>query len=872
MLPLDRWLSRSRRYFLFWDKNEPRNLKRDHEQQFTEDYWARRRNPASLIKRCCLYLLRRPPLKWVFAIAYKLIVQTEKLSGDRIGILVGVILSLLSSFMLGGLILGLVIGAEKGLTHLVSSVVPTTDPIPPLGTFPTLAVQISASLLGFYLASVGIVLGTAYHNVSVGVRQLVLGNPERRMYLGLIGMAIGAGLILILLSSVGMPYGYLTIGVYAFIVAIGGISFVKLAAGVFDLFSPTLLGEEPLRVLGRAINEIESKRLRAKSGELRAYARRVDRALRVLKELIAVTRERSSADRDSLAILVERLLLRIQLYATKKYLLDPDSPWFLPEYIYPKWIESSHHSVALALQTSTSLQAELSPGRAWLERRTAELVAEALDVCVISDNRDASLRITRASSTVVRTLAVNYHIEEAISFSEIVRDKCWSMSSDNAAGIAVMAEPPLFMIDLLLGWGRAIAQWRDEVCNVVATATWSNRNTTSVAIRGTTRLRLATQRTLREVQAEIDVYGKRVTPDWHLRSVLAGEAIISLREVASQLPALIHEYFVSARPTDSPVVQAWTATGAMQALAKAEFMSDALSSAMTALQSLRLEEDLEDYTEINKFDGNMRSYRDPILERLAEATPRLQPERSKLEPDLFGQGFYMLVHHAAIDIRSGNTSLLNKIFPKLLLAAMIFHDHSRLTYLPPDYQLSATMFDPLIDVLELSGLAIIYEVLRADDSATIVKGTWAGILERTGEPQSKTSTILDLLDLSEDSFAFGIGTSVGSLRRTEWEVALAQDIVKAGFAGPKYMPFGDQREWTAPPLIKALGVFAHLPRLALSPSVVFGAETLEPLSGESPEKLARRRSLHRYHEALKRYTPLGGTTSSSSAEDEDTTQ
>lgn len=872
MVPLDQWLSRSRRYFLFWDKNEPRNLKRDHEQQFTEDYWAGRRNPASLIKRCCLSLLRRPPLKWVLAIAYKLIVQTEKLSGDRIGILVGVILSLLTSFMLGGLILGLVIGTEKGLTHLVSSVVPTTDPIPPLGTFPTLAVQISASLLGFYLASVGIVLGTAYHNVSLGVRQLVLGNPERRMYLGLIGMAIGAGLILILLSSVGMPYGYLTIGVYAFIVSIGGISFVKLAAGVFDLFSPTLLGEEPLRVLGRAINEIELKRLRAKSSELLAHARKVDRSLRVLKELIAVTRERSSADRESLAILVERLLLRIQLYATKKYLLKPDSPWFLPEYIYPKWIESSHHSVALALQTSTSLQAELSPARDWLERRTAEIVAEALDICVISDNRDASLRITRASSTVVRTLADNYHIEEAISFSQIVRDKCWSMSGDNAAGIAVMAEPPLFMIDLLLGWGQAIAQWRDEVCNVVATTTWSDRNTTSVAIRGTTRLRVATHRTLREIQAEIDVYGKRVTPDWHLRSVLAGEAILSLREIASRLPGLINEYFVSARPTDSPVVQTCIAVGAMQALAKAEFMNEALGSAMNALQGLLLEEDSKAYAEVKEFDGKMRSYRDPVLERLAEATPKLQPESSKLEPDLFGQGFYMLVHHTALDIRSGNLSSLKTIFPKLLISALIFDGYSRSKYLPPHYQLGATMFDPLIDVLELSGLAMIYEVLRADDSATIVKNTWAGILERTGEPQSKAATILDLLDLSEDSFTFGIGTSVGSLRRTEWKTALAQDIVKAGFAAPEYMPFGNQREWTAPPLIKALRVSAHLPRLASSPSVVFGAETLELLSGESPEKLARRRSLHRYHEALKRHTPLGGTTSSSSAGEEDTTQ
>ena len=64
--------------------------------------------------------------------------------------------------------------------YLWPNLIPSEDSMPPFGTFPTLAVQVSASLLGFYLASVSIVLGMTYHDVSAEVRTLVIGSPRTR--------------------------------------------------------------------------------------------------------------------------------------------------------------------------------------------------------------------------------------------------------------------------------------------------------------------------------------------------------------------------------------------------------------------------------------------------------------------------------------------------------------------------------------------------------------------------------------------------------------------------------------------------------------------------------------------------------------------
>ena len=138
-------------------RSRRRDLRRELKEQSTEKYWRRRDRARSR---------RFRPL-------------------DVLG---GVILSLLREFALGGLLLAPVVVLDMGL-----SLAPSEDSASRLGAFPTLAVQVTASLLGFYLASVGIVLGTSYRDVSNDVRDLVLRSSRTRFYLRAIGMTIGGG-------------------------------------------------------------------------------------------------------------------------------------------------------------------------------------------------------------------------------------------------------------------------------------------------------------------------------------------------------------------------------------------------------------------------------------------------------------------------------------------------------------------------------------------------------------------------------------------------------------------------------------------------------------------------------------------------------
>ena len=808
-------------------RSRRRDLRRELKEQSTEKYWRRRDRARSR---------RFRPL-------------------DVLG---GVILSLLREFALGGLLLAPVVVLDMGL-----SLAPSEDSASRLGAFPTLAVQVTASLLGFYLASVGIVLGTSYRDVSNDVRDLVLRSSRTRFYLRAIGMTIGGGLGLVLLHNLGVSFGYATVGVYALLVAFSGWAFFRLAFGAFRLFHPITLRDEALLVLSQAIKRLDSKNLLGDEGALQAAAREANKALRILAELMDATSKRVQVDQDGLVSVVVGLLTRVRSYAQRKRLLVPTSTWFPQETVYPKWIEKDYSETSIALQTSTPLNASMEPTTDWLERRSAELASAALETCVGKDNRDAALRITREVGVTARTLAAYGRLDDAIVFAGIVRDRCLAITSENDAALAVAAEPPLLLSDLLLGWRYAIASWPEEVRDTVAATKWGRAKARAVEIHGPTRVWTTAQHLLREVGAEHEIQGRRATPDWYLRFALADEFIRSLREFADQLPKLLDDFLKPALAQPSPAVKAMAGSQALQALAKAQSLIDAIPQVIKELDGLRIGHDPQPTEDFEGLTGCVQANRSHVLAGIAEAITELQPERSPSEPDLFGEALFTLVHHTEQAIAKGDVEdveLVRKVFPKILCATLRLKEYMFATYKPPTYEYNTAIVDPVTDLLELSGLAMIYAVLRDGRTDDLVRQAWVDYVKSSVKPEDAAKHVLSMLDLSESSFSLGI-----SPRRISWQTRLAGQIVEA-YPRPEYVPFGSQPVWTAPKLIKMLGVSTSMSNLSIDPRAIFAADVIGPLSGESEESLRARPGLRRYYES--RDFHIESDTSDETGEDE----
>ena len=851
-----RGVDRARRRF------RPRKLRRALHEQSTEDFWRRRGKARSrglwLVRG--RYLLRAitEDAKDIFGIALDALRSLVK--GLALGALVLIAALALESWIDGRLTrLALESWIGGRLTGL--ALIPTGDTKPPFDAFPTLAVQVSASLLGFYLASVSIVLGTSYHDVSGDVRALVLDDTRTRLHLKAVGVAIGAGLSLVLLQSFEVTYGYLTVGLYALLVLFSGYTFSQLALGAFNLFNPISLSGEPLRVLYRAINQINSKGLSGHEAVLRATVERANRSLRVLAELIDITCKRASVDRRGLATVIENLLALVNLYAQRKHLLTPTSAWFIQEPVYPRWIEASHHEVSIALKTSTPLQPKLEPKADWLERRSAELAAAALGSCIVANDQDAALRITAAVESAVRTLARSSHFEDAVTFARIVRDKCWSSQSENDGQFAIVEFPPFFLTEMLLGWREAIESWPDEIHSAVSATEWDNPNAKSVQIRGSSRVWAAAQRLLEEVRAEHDIEGQRVTPDWYLKLALADEAILSLREFAAQLPGLLDDFTMPAPQLPSSALKASTGQQALQSLAKADLVADEITQAVESLENLRMENEPQPSQEFEGLRMSIQDRRTSTLGLIAEAITKLTPRTSQSTPDLFGSAWFTLVHHTEDAIVTGDGALVSRVFPKILLATLKLEENVLSTYRPPTYEYNSAIFDPMIDILELSGLAMVYAALREDKSDDPIRKAWLAYFESRDQPETTAEWILNVLDAKDGSPSLGF--SARDMARTEWERRLSDRIVGAGYARPRIIPFDDPPEWIAPTLIKMLGISENMPSAKVAPRSIFSAEVFGPLTGESEETLRKRTGLRNYYNSRDRYAVLDNSSEQS---------
>ena len=817
--------------------SRPRDLRREQLEQATERYWHRRER--SRMRRLRIVRLR-------YGLSYLL-------AGihSSAGLIWSTVASLALSAISGGLAIAIVLAVEQILFHHAGlGIIPTDDLGPPVDAFPGIAVQVLAAFLGFYLATIGIVLGSAYHDVSGAVRALILKSAKTRLYLKSIGLAIGAGIILVLLERLGLvSLGYLAVGAYAVLVAFSGGAFVKLALGAFDLLNPVALAVEPLDALDRAVSRLDARGMLQDDAVLRSVATDASSALQILAELISVTKNRPSVDRRSLAAMVEWLLLIIRNYARKKHQLVPTSGWFIREPSYPRWVESPYSTTKMALETSTPLPGQLEPVPDWLEKRAAKLVSAAIEACAETEDTDEARRLIRSSGQTARTYARCYRIDEAIAFAEIVRDGCWNLALRTEAARSIAADSPYLLTEVHLGWRTALVDWHDEIKRTVDRTDWDRRTTREVSIRGPGRVWSAAQRLLEEIQAEHAIEGRRVTPDWFLRSALATECVIALREFAGRMPALLDSYRTHpSLQALSPTLRAATASQALQMLSKADHVAQAMTQALKRLKSLAKAAEIDPAPEIERLPTAIADLRAVVLQEIADSLVGMQPDQSKSGPDHFGEAFFTLMHHLAEAIAAGDTALIEKTFSQLVQSGMVMHDHILSTYRPPSYTQSPAVLNTMIDLLELSGLALIYEVIRNDNSAEMVRTVWTQRIQDSPRPKETAKWLLHIVDTS---FA-GMHMSI---RRTEWGMRLSQQIVAAGYGRPDYFGFGDPPEWKAPTWVKMLGVSQHMPSISIDPHVFFAAHILGPLSGETEDELSSRRWLERFFRACDFHDP-----------------
>ena len=114
--------------------------------------------------------------------------------------------------------------------------------------------------------------------------------------------------------------------------------------------------------------------------------------------------------------------------------------------------------------------------------------------------------------------------------------------------------------------------------------------------------------------------------------------------------------------------------------------------------------------------GRVDKVRERLVVAFGQTTPYLASiPRSDRLPDYFGHAYSVLAQECYDALATGNESLFVKIFPPLFDASLAAFDKLRSELADNDSETARIfMMEPLIDIVTLSGHAIIYTELVID--------------------------------------------------------------------------------------------------------------------------------------------------------------
>jgi hypothetical protein len=164
---------------------------------------------------------------------------------------------------------------------------------------------------------------------------------------------------------------------------------------------------------------------------------------------------------------------------------------------------------------------------------------------------------------------------------------------------------------------------------------------------------------------------------------------------------------------------------------------------------------------------------------LAECLPELgNAQRSEQLPDYFGQAYTVLAEESYYAMAQGDEELFAKIFPPFFVGCLSANEHL-IEQLSDRDGTTAAMFstEPLADLLELSGHAIIYSELDGKRYWRVAKDLW----DRYFSSHPKSCAVFDFVSAvvgKREQLYFGITTR--GLVRTSWQQDLERRLRERG--------------------------------------------------------------------------------------------
>lgn len=672
---------------------------------------------------------------------------------------------------------------------------PAVDPATYIGVLTTLA-EVAGAFLGLYFTAVSVVASTAYSRAPHDVRALLLREKLGNFYIRIVAHAAALSFIFLTLSAFGLKASIVPFVAISGLGVIAIYSFVVLGLRAFYFFNPGTLSDAIVFDLVRQVRLATPDGFRWQDISFQShYQQEADRLLRTFQSVVQLTLPKDGATGAPVAELCSTLLSFWTYYSKLKLRIPTESYWFKRIHRHQNWLTSDYNEVNIALATGTYIRPELKPDLLWLESQLKDILCHCVTGVLKQGDVQAALTIVDDLRKTLQAVSANYSIEESRQVIRAIAHVLRKELEKTPAGVpksqedmdrltptlALLEHHTLGLINIFLGFSERMRSISQTSFDDLFVAAKKRREFLSYVGAMPREVIQQAEYVSLGLEAERAVEGQSVSPVWYQRQMLVLGFLRFLTptlkklvddlesEVAGEADRLISQKRI--------VYAAEVLQRGMEACHKSAVALEEAQKCLTRLGPCQRVPDvpwpLPDWTALEQ---KVQKVRERVIAGLAKLSPALSvmPQFDQW-PDYFGHAYSVCADECIAFLASRNVSLFKEVFPSFFEAALIAHNRLRSQLAQTEVRARmALSSDPIIDLLDISGYALIYSELDSLSFWDIARQTWDEYLTKLPDPKQTAEFIASLVEYRRTFFA----VSPRAVFRTAWQQELEAQLVQ----------------------------------------------------------------------------------------------
>lgn len=656
-------------------------------------------------------------------------------------------------------------------------------------------ITVSGTFLGLYFTALNVLLSSTYKQVTTDIRRLLIRDKVGNAYTQIVAFTGAYALILFGLTVLGYTPGFSSL----LLLIILGVSeiycFINQWLRLFQLFDPSTLVFYLAKDLIQWIREATIKGLWWQDVSFQQhFQKQAEEVLNTYRNLIITVRGEEHLRSQSLIKLSNSLLSLLEFYETEKVGIPSQSKWFKTTFQHKDWISASHSETSIATQTGTTLLPKEVPDLMWIEKEIGKIIDFALKGFLEKQDLPNALNLFQNFQNVTKNLARNYSIEEALLLFRIIKVNTQThsqnfevpnISAENDLDplrftLALVDFCALSFINILLGLSEGAERISAESLRTFIESTDWESNKSLYRGRFPRKVLQQLELAKNHLNFERTVEGKSVTPVWYQLQLLNLSYFRFLDSTLKSLLIGLEEVFVEEAnrliKQKKYILAIHLIERGFEACNKFAYHFHALEGHCGELDKTRQLTDVPWVTfPWEEYQKKINAIHQQLVILFSSSLyPIIQLPRIEDLPDYFGHAYTVLTDECFKAMASGNEELCRKIFPAVFIACLEAHDRQKKLEVVDVATKFGFCADPVIDLFDLSGYAIIFKELDGVDYWDSVRNTWDNYFANTQ----------DRLQLIKSFIAFGTYQPFGifprSITRTSWQQHLGRVLRERG--------------------------------------------------------------------------------------------